>query len=384
MKVLFISHWYPHRKDSMWGLFVQKHADAVSIYADVQVINVQPEEDIKKFEIEENVYNKVREIHIYYPAGGSGLWSKIRKTINYFRAYIKGFSKLKKSGWKPDIVHANVLTRTVAIARAYKFMTGTPYVITEHWTRLLKSQDNFHGYFRNKLAHNVVKNAGCIMPVSYELKEGLEFNNLLLTRCEIVENVVDNLFYETYPVEKPDKMQLLNITCFAENHKNVFGLLCTVRKIAETRDDFRLILVGTGDDFEKTMQFYQSLDFPEDTVLFAGLKTSLEVAQMMQQATGIVQFSNYESAGVVVQEALVSGRPVISTKVGIAPVYIHASNGILVDVKAEDQLFDAITYLLDHPGEYDNEAISEAAQAEFSYERIGKKYFDIYRDILEN
>jgi hypothetical protein len=51
MNVLFLSAWYPNRHDSMAGLFVQKHAEAVSMYADVKVLYVHADKDVKHFEI---------------------------------------------------------------------------------------------------------------------------------------------------------------------------------------------------------------------------------------------------------------------------------------------------------------------------------------------
>ena len=38
MKVLFISAWYPNRYDEMAGLFVRKHAQAVSQFCEVEVL----------------------------------------------------------------------------------------------------------------------------------------------------------------------------------------------------------------------------------------------------------------------------------------------------------------------------------------------------------
>lgn len=383
MKVLFLSQWYPNRYDNMFGLFVQKHAEAVSLYCDVSVLYVHADDKIKEFEIVRQQQNEVTEYIVYYPVRTKGFCSKIRKLVNFTKAYKKGFDELKKIDWKPDILHANVLTRTPFVAFVYKKITATPYVITEHWTRLLKVQDEFKGQLRRRLAKLVVKEAGYILPVSIELKEGLEYNNLLLTQCRIVENVVDICFYKTYPINNKYKKQILNVTCFSENHKNIFGLLRVVKKITEHRNDFQLILIGTGDDFEMTYDYYESLDIPEEIVFFAGLKTSEEVAELMHNVDFIVQFSNYESAGVVVQEALVSGKPVVSTKVGIATDYINNSNGLLIDVKDEQQLFTSIEYMLDNIDKYNTNEIANNISEQFSYKTIGRKFQEVYCEVLK-
>lgn len=381
MNILFISLWYPNRYDAMEGLFVQKHAEAVSLYGNVKVIYVHADKKIKNFEVVVNQHNNLEEILVYYPVYEI---LKIVKIINFFRAYKKGFDVLKEKKWKPDILHTNVLTRTPFIGYIYKKTTGTPYIITEHWTRLLKSRNQFNSFFRRFLAKLVVKNAEFILPVSTELLEGIQYNNLLVTKYKIIENVVDKYFYELYlPIQENDKKKILNVTCFYEQHKNVFGLLRTIKKISLQRSDFELILIGDGRDFRKTFEYCKSLNFNKGIVRFVGEKTSKEVAETMQNIDFVVQFSNYESAGVVVEEALVSGKPVISTKVGIATDLINHSNGILVDVKDEEQLFNAINYMLDNLNIFNIDKIRENVASKFSYENIGKKIMDVYMQTLQ-
>ena len=60
-KVLFLSAWYPNRYDAMAGLFVRKHAEAVSQYADVCVLYLHLDDKIDDFQIVEQSYNDVRE-----------------------------------------------------------------------------------------------------------------------------------------------------------------------------------------------------------------------------------------------------------------------------------------------------------------------------------
>lgn len=384
MKVLFISAWYPHRNDPMSGLFVQKHAEAVSLLVEVKVLFVYPDVKIKRTEIVCGKYNQIDEIIVYFPKKESGLLRLLFNSIEYIKAYLIGFKRLKDLQFKPDIVHANVLNRTAFIAYIYKLISGTPYVITEHWSRLLKERSNFNGGVRKLIAKTVVRNSSYILPVSNELLKGIAYHNLLLTKHKVVENVVDNCFFETYQSGKRDKIRLLNVSCFTEESKNLTGLLRTVKEISLHRNDFEFVLVGEGEDLQFIREYAETLKFENDILIFAGLKTSEEVALLMQDADCIVQFSNYESAGVVIQEALVSGTPVISSKVGIASDYINNTNGILVDPQNEIQLRDAINLLLDNAGNYNHQQIREKAKECFSYSVIAKKFMEVYNDVLKN
>ena len=53
IKVLFISSWFPNRVKPTFGNFVQKHAEAVSLFADVSILHVCFDENLteKKTEI---------------------------------------------------------------------------------------------------------------------------------------------------------------------------------------------------------------------------------------------------------------------------------------------------------------------------------------------
>jgi glycosyltransferase involved in cell wall biosynthesis len=368
----------------MEGLFVQKHAQAVSLYNNVTVLFVYEHRDVKRFEVCKAENHEVKEIIVYFPANKNEIINKIFKHLRFIYAYFLGFRTLRKSGFKIDLVHANVLTRTALIAYFYKIMTKTPYVITEHWSRLLPGQNGFNGFLRKFAAKKVVRSASYIMPVSSSLLKGLEEHKLLLTDYQIVENVVDDCFYEQYEIIKRKKIRLLNVTCFDEKSKNLLGLLRTIRTLANDRDDFELVLIGEGVDYEKIKDYYKSLKFKNDEiVIFAGLKTSEEVAKIMQNADLLVQFSNYESAGVVVQEALVSGLPVVSTSVGIAPDYINETNGVLVAPGDEVALLYTLKKVIDNIQSYDNEVIRKNARDIFSYSSIGQKYNSVYNDFIE-
>jgi hypothetical protein len=126
MKVLFISAWYPNRHDAMAGLFVRKHAEALQLYDDVRVVYVHPNTDSKTFEIVEQRFGNLQEIIVYYPVYPQSFFYKSLKFINYLRSYWKGHNVLKKNNFIPDIVHANILTRTGVIAYLDKKCKGTP------------------------------------------------------------------------------------------------------------------------------------------------------------------------------------------------------------------------------------------------------------------
>ena len=104
MKVLFLSLWYPNKYDAMSGLFVRKHAQAVAMKDDVQVIYLSPNNVSKKYELEFQEVNGVKELIIYYP---NTTFIPL-KMIRFLKAYNKGFKYIFKSWGKPNVTHVNV------------------------------------------------------------------------------------------------------------------------------------------------------------------------------------------------------------------------------------------------------------------------------------
>jgi glycosyltransferase involved in cell wall biosynthesis len=381
-KVLFISLWYPHRNDPMAGLFVQKHAEAVSLYCEVKVLFVIGDENIHSFELVEKNRLNLSELIVYYPVSHCKTGSKISKAINYLRAYWKGYKQLSKQNFSPDIVHASILTRTGFIAWLFKLWTGTPYIISEHWSRYLSESNSFHGNIRKFVTRIVVRNAEAVLPVSLKLKDAMLAHNLKNRNYYIIYNVVDDCFFNEYPVQLRTKKRLIHVSCFDEKAKNIKGIIHAAFKLSLIRQDFELLLIGNGIDFENVRECANSLHFPEGMIRFLGEKTSEEVAMWMQNSDFFILFSNYETAGVVISESLVCGLPVLTTKVGIAPECINDKNGILISMKDENGLFNGMSILLDHSEDFDSTEIKNESKNKFSYSTIGAGLSKIYEDSL--
>jgi glycosyltransferase involved in cell wall biosynthesis len=383
IKVLFLSQWYPNRYDAMAGLFVQKHAEAVGLFAEVCVLYIHPNETIRTFEIEEKKHNNISETIIYFPHPKKGNFYKFIKIFNYLRAYIIGFKIITSKGFKPDILHVNILTRTGLIAFLYKLWKGTPYLITEHWSRYLPGRNNYKGFIRKVFTRIIVKNAAAILTVSDNLKKAMINHKLLNSHYYVVNNVVDNNFFSENTTVQRLKKRIIHISCFDEKAKNISGIFRAILELSKKRNDFEFIIIGTGIDFDKIVAYAQTLDIDRKIVHFLGEKTPEEVANWLKNSDFLVLFSNYETAGIVISESLVLGKPVLSTKVGGAPEYINEQNGILINVGDEIALLEKMDYLLDHYQNYDSEKIKNEAMYKFSYHSVGKLIVDIYSNSIK-
>lgn len=372
MKVLYVSEWYPHRYDAMSGLFVRKHAQAVAFQeVDVCVLYVYPTQN-QSFtgwhEIVDQHTSLVREVYVYYR--GSRM-----------SALIAGWKYIKRTWGMPDVTQVNVITKNALLPIWLRYKYDIPYVVVEHWTGYLPENPDYKGFFHTFLTQYVAKNAHCVMPVSTTLQNAMIGHNIQ-ANYQPINNVVDDFFYLTEGLQTSDtgKKILLHISCFDDDHKNISGILYATEQLLKQRNDFQIVIIGIGPDFDRIKQLSNDLSI-HHVVKFVGEQTPEQVQQWFQQCEAFVFFSNYETAGVVLSESLACGKPIISTPVGIAPDIIHSDTGILVEKNDIESLSNAMAYMLDHAHEYDPLIIRSYADA-YSYEMVGKHLKHAYKQSL--
>ena len=270
----------------MSGLFVQKHVEAVRMQgADVRVI---------------------------FSEGWRDTWRQWRA--------------LRREGWMPDVVQLNVIQKQGALALWLKERYGIPYVIVEHWSGYLPENGIFRqmSMIKQGLYRLLARKAEVVLTVSQKLQQAMKDCGVEAKKWGRVENVVDDFFFEntdrfTDRIQNTDTQKtLLHVSCFDERAKNVKGLLRAAKMLSEKRQDWQLVLVGTGVDYEEVRAYAESLELPEGILHWSGELTPREVAEEMQRADALVLSSRYETYGVVLAEAAAAGLPILSTPVGIA------------------------------------------------------------------
>lgn len=382
MNVLFLSAWYPNRYDNMAGLFVRKHAEAVSLYANVKVLYVHADKNINKFEIVKKTDNRITEYFVYFPTKNKFIWGKTGKTINYFSAYQKGLGLIKKDKWKPDVIQANVFTRTALISYLLGLKYKVPYVVIEHWTRYFREK-TFINFLHKLVSIWVAKKASAVLPVTNHLQISMELHGMKNSNYQVINNVCEDIFFNKTNLQDNQKVKILNVTCFNDNHKNISGILRCVKELSKLRQDFELILVGDGEDFDSMKAYARTLKIDSELVHFKGMLIDKELVEQYRQCDFTLLFSNFENIPVVISESLACGKPVISTNVGGINEHINSTNGILIEAGDERSLLKAIDYMIDNYKQYDSEAIVAEAVNKYSYSSVGKKLYEIYKNSID-
>lgn len=384
--VLFLPRWYPHRYDPMFGLFVARHAKAAAANAKISVLYVHPDDkQMTDFEMETFNEDGVFSLKVYFkksklkPALLAGLVNLYRFLICHW----KGFRQIKRERGKIDLVHVHVLTRLGVVALFYKIFTGTPYVITEHWSRYHRSVGTYKGFFRKLCTKIVVRRAGAVMPVTENLKEAMLSWGLRNKNYRIVPNVVDvNLFKPAEKAESSPLKNLVHLSCFSDHFKNISGILRVMKQLTEQRTDFHLKLIGDGEDFSNMVQYAGELGLTGKWVTFEGLKENEELVDLLANSDLMIMFSNAENLPVVILESFACGVPVLSTRVGGIHEHLNDERGCLTTPRDEIAFLEVLNKMLDNLDGYDRQKLRDYAVNQFSEEVIEKTLYEIYREIL--
>ncbi len=294
---------------------------------------------------------------------------------------------LRREGWMPDVVQLNVIQKQGILALWLKKRYGIPYVIVEHWSGFLPENGAYlrnNGSLKRKIYEKIAAEASVILPVSDRLKEAMQACGIQNARWEKIHNVVDDFFFEkeecrTSNVES--RKTLLHVSCFDEAAKNVKGLLRAAKMLTEKRQDWQLVLVGTGADYKEVRAYAETLAFPAGTLRWTGELTPREVAEEMHKADAFVLPSNYENAPVVLSESLAMGLPIIASRIGGIPEMVDDESGILVPTRDEKALAEAMDEMLDNLDKYDSEKIRLKGE-QYSFEMVGKHFKAVYESVL--
>ena len=340
MKVLYLTPWYPSEQDQMSGLFVQKHVEAVRAQGvDIRVIHSQ---------------------------GWNDLWLQ--------------WKELKRTWGLPDLVQLNVIQKQGFLALWLKMRHNIPYIIVEHWSGYLPKNGQFmqQSAAKRRLAYSIAKHASCLLTVSQTLENAMKQCGIQASQWGRVNNIVDEFFYQGIRNKKSGVRTLLHVSCFDERAKNTTALLRGFAALCSQRTDICLVMVGTGVDWQAAQRIANDLHIPSERIVWTGEQTPQQVCEWMYHSDAFVLTSRYETAGVVLSEAVATGLPILSTPVGIAPQLITPQTGILV---SQDEANDSYA-LAQHLARIVEMDTYPSAAEEYHFSTIGKQLKDTYDSCL--
>ena len=388
MKILWLASWYPNKLSPLNGDFIQRHAGACSLFNDITVIHVVRDKNRKitaSVKETENHSGQLNEKIIYYhtPSFFSKSLERFISIRKYKQLYKEAVNDYVNNNGIPDLVHLHVTMNAGIIALWIKKKYKIPYVITEHWSGLLKeANDNFFTkspWFKS-LWEKAFLNAASVSVVSNYLNENI--NNIIPgTDAIVIPNVVDtNLFVPAKEIRNNKEFIFIHITRM-DYQKNPEAVWQAFHLVKQKKPSFKLIVyTNETAEIEKLNKQY---DLSEN-LLHKKEVPQTELVSDIQNADALILFSRYETFGCVVAEANACGVPVIVSDIAVMHELVQEGMNVLFAINDNaSSLADKILAFMNSGMRFNKEQIAADAAAKFNYQKVGEQFADWYKQVIK-
>ncbi len=330
---------------------------------------------------------------LYDPKKSSGITSednvKIITCKNDFflggYGYSKEFVKKLKEIWKDyDVIHVHGYGR-FASDLSLKFLKNKkPIIFTAH------------GFFHSKKAalfkkmHNITK-GGLLKKATYctaltklERKQYLG-RGVKKEKIKIVPDGVDLKQFETKTALNLKKKYSKNkkIVLYIGGLHESKGLQYVVRAIKDL--DVKFLIFGVDRGYEKKLRKLVHELGLDEKVVFGGFVDESSKAKIYSIADVFVLFSEWEGFGLVLIEAMASGKPAIVSDRGALPFLVkNGKNGLIVKYPDIEKLKLSLESLL--KDDVKRKKIGKEAKKfskKFDWDIIVKKYGSLYKGAIK-
>lgn len=386
-KILIIPSWYPNIKNFTVGSFFQEQAVLLSNNGyDVKILfgvietnttmnylknRIKKINSPKKTILQKDYLIQVPEALSFPILKFSDWWTERKKNEVICNSYANALSELVKSGWQPDIIHAQCTVDAGIVANHLSNLYIIPFVIIEHQVFLL----NNYSKFKQTLIRNSLQNAKKVGAVSNHQKRCILMNSV---KCNpyVIWNFVDEEKFKIEHEKSNSKFRILTISypSFIKDLETFFKSIESFCKIC--KDDIEVVIIGNN-SFDNLGN--------ANTVVFESLakkynvysKCTLipfiprnEISEIIKTADVFISTSIAETFGVAVREAMLCGVPIIATKSGGVEDSINEKTGVLVEIGDFQAIADALSKIKNKELNFDSGNIRN-----FAISQCGKKTF---------
>jgi glycosyltransferase involved in cell wall biosynthesis len=372
LHILFLCGWYPSRILPNNGDFIQRHAQAVSLKHKVTAVHIISDKNATEtIEIDSKIIDGIQ-THIAYI---KHFKNPLQKGFIFLKAYRLLLAKVDTF----DIIHLNEIFPFGILSLYSKWFQKKPFIISEHFTGYLESSNFKVPFFQKLISKYIVKKAGAVCTVSDNLTKDMK-NAGYVGNFITVPNVVDTDLF--LPKKKTFSfLKLIHISSLKDDHKNITGMLNVAKLLDDKLDYFEWDFIGNdGDEYS---EYLTKLDIKKGKISFLEHQNHSEIVSHLQNVTICISFSNYETFGIVIPEAIACGTPVITTKTGIALSFSDVNYCKIIPIKNEKLLLDAI---LNHEtlfANLDANKMHSIIKEQFSKDVISQKFSKCYNKTLK-
>lgn len=375
--VLFLCSWYPVPENPSHGIFIKRHAQALSAYIPVTVVYAYSSSE-NESEITHQCTDSLTEIIIKYPKTKCRMplikqWLQYKA---YKNAYHKALDKLKVL--HPNISHIqlNVVYPAAFALSMFRKHYNVPYTIAEHWSGYLPSDGNYKGLLQKRTTEKTFAQASKIWHVSEPQKQAMLAHGLK-GDYELLYNAVDTSVFKPLDIPKFETLTFLHVSSLVEREKNLKGTFEALKILQNKQLPFRLIIIG-GES--KSISHTKALQKATGVlnVDYLGHQPPETISHYMNQSHALLLFSHFEGMPVVALEALACRLPVLATAVGHLPYLIKNAFGKLSEPGNTTQMAELLEDLINRKYAFNKKEMTGFIQQHASFKATGKQLADYY------
>jgi len=329
------------------------------------------------------------------------------------RSFLFAGSALRKlnkirGSFPVDITHANLpLVPNFAVPEGFgktlistvhstwkgeaEAIKGEPYSRLNPNEKFMVSFNWFLRIFEEKMLERSNK----IIAVSdFTRRELLQYYKVKEEKIRVIHNGVDvNKFKPARDKRKakeelglnPEDIAILSVGRLYAR-KGLFTLIESMPAVVRRFRNAKFVISGKGqsNEMKKLIAHAEKLGI-RDNILFTGYFPDKKLPKLYQAADVFAFSTFYENLPFAVLEALSTGLPVVTTRVGGIPEMIDSGkNGFLVQPFNAKELSDRVLYFLEHPAEANEMGFlaRKIILERFDWRLIVKKVLKVYEEAL--
>lgn len=303
-------------------------------------------------------------------------------------ALFQGYKLLKKN--KFDLINAHFVIPSGIIAILLSKIFKIPYIISTHGGDIYDPSKKFSpdkNFILKKITTYLLKNSKKIIVVSSDMKNKINKYYQIFDNIEIIPNSLPMPILKNKIVSRKDlnldSKTFIIISIGRLIKRKRYDLLLNALSCFENKENFLLLIIGQGPEKEKIEKLKNQLKI---NVQLLGYLTEQEKFNYLSCSDLFALSSSHEAFGIVFLEAMSAGLPIIAEKTGGQIDFLkNEENGFLVDFTDFKEVCEKISLLFNNDilrkkmGNINKEKVKE-----YSIEKIGLMYENLYKDILEN
>lgn len=287
---------------------------------------------------------------------------------------------IKQLNWKPDLIHAHCSLQGGIIAMFLSKKLNIPYCVTEHMNPF---RLNIYNKFWEHKIVECLETANAVLAVSNHQRQHILMNEIDCNPIAVGNLVNENLF-----CIKPNIASTFTVIWITYYPNFIKDADTFFKTVALLKGEIRAIIVGGGElkgEYDENVYSKMAHDYGvSDSVEIVPKATREEMNDLYARSHVLVSTSIAESFGVAICEAMLCGRPVVTTANGGCNDYMKDGfNGYIVPIKDPKSMADKIRLVKHHYHEFNPEYIRKHIVEKFGSEIFRNRISAIYKSLIK-